>query len=269
MSGKGSDKPRVVVDVRDSVAHVVLCRGEAGNAIDLAMARDLLEAARTCRAEEVRAVLLRGEGRSFCVGGDLREFSTVDDGRQRDHMLAVTGALHDALRTFSAMDAPLVAAVHGAVAGAGVGLAAAADLTIAAEETTFVLAYTGIGYTPDAGLSWSLPRLVGPKRALDLLLTNRRFSAEEAAEMGLITRVAADGTLIDEARQLAAQLAQAATSALGATKRLVAQGLSNDLGAHLDREGRSLAAAATAAEGIEGVAAFLAKRPPQFLPSAG
>jgi 2-(1,2-epoxy-1,2-dihydrophenyl)acetyl-CoA isomerase len=255
---------RVEVDVRDGVGHLVLRRGEQGNAIDLAMARALLEAARNCREANVRAVLLRGEGRCFCVGGDLREFSTVDGDGRRELLLAVTTALHDGLRTFAALDAPLIAAVHGAVAGAGVGLAAAADLTIAAADATFLLAYTGIGYSPDAGVSWSLPRLVGQKRALDLLLTNRRISAAEAADMGLVTRVVDSESLVDEAQQLTVGLAGGPTGAFGATKRLVAQGLSSDFGTQLDREARSIAAAATSPEGSEGVAAFLAKRSPRF-----
>jgi 2-(1,2-epoxy-1,2-dihydrophenyl)acetyl-CoA isomerase len=266
MSGNSSRGAPVTVEVRDSVAHVVMRRGERGNAIDLALACALMDAARICRRANARVVLLRGEGHSFCVGGDLREFSTVDEQDRRDHLISVADALHDALRIFAVMDAPLIAAVHGPIAGAGVGLAAAADLTIAATEATFLLAYTGIGYSPDAGVSWSLPRLVGPKRALELLLTNPRICADEAATMGLITRVVDSETLLGEAQQLAEQLAQGATSAFGATKRLVTQGLSSGLDGHLDRESRSLAAAATSPEGAEGVAAFLAKRSPRFIP---
>src|SRR5262249_17343525 len=136
--------------------------------------------------------VLSGLGRSFCVGGDLREFSSFGGDALAGHLRAVTGALHDALRGFAGLDAPMIAAVHGAVAGAGVGLAAAADLTIAAADARFVLAYTGIGFSPDAGVTWSLPRLVGPKRALDLLLTNRPLSAREALDIGLVSRVADD-----------------------------------------------------------------------------
>jgi len=255
----------VSVEVRSGVAHVVMRRADRGNAIDLAMAQGLLAAATACGQDGVRAVLLRGEGRSFCVGGDLREFSTLAGQELAEHLDAVTAALHGALRIFAAMDAPLVAAVQGAVAGAGVGLAAAADLAIAAADATFVLAYTGIGYSPDAGVTWSLPRLVGPKRALELLLTNRRLGAQEAAEIGLVTRVVDVGHLSDETERLAAGLAHGATAAIGVTRRLVAAGLSSDRDTHLDREASALATAAASAEGREGVAAFLGKRPPRFL----
>ncbi|MFD1539665.1 enoyl-CoA hydratase/isomerase family protein [Nonomuraea guangzhouensis] len=254
----------VTIEVLDGVADIVMCRGERGNAIDLDLARGLRAAARTCQGENVRAVLLRGEGRSFCVGGDLREFSSLRGEALKKHLTEVTDALHGALRIFALMDAPLVAQVQGAVAGAGVGLAAAADLTVAADDATFVLAYTGIGYSPDAGVTWSLPRLVGPKRALELLLTNRRISAREAADLGLVTSVVAAGRLPEEARRMATALTLGATKAIGATRRLVSAALSGDLDRHLDREARSLTETAASPEGVEGVAAFLGKRPALF-----
>ncbi|MEU9188477.1 enoyl-CoA hydratase-related protein [Streptomyces sp. NPDC048484] len=248
----------------DGLARVTLRRGDAGNAIDLNMARGLLDAARVCEREGVRAVLLTGEGRSFCVGGDLREFSRLSGETLEKHLFAVTDALHDALRTFAALDAPMVAAVQGAVAGAGIGLAAAADVTLAADNASFTAAYTGIGYAPDGGVSWFLPRLVGPKRALDLLLTNRRLPAAEAAAIGLVSRVVAPGELTAEAARTAEALRRGPTAAFGATRRLVAAGLTSELGPHLDREARALAAAAASDEGREGVAAFLGKRAPEF-----
>ncbi|MFC4503938.1 MULTISPECIES: enoyl-CoA hydratase/isomerase family protein [Streptomyces] len=250
----------------DGLAHVTLRRPAAGNAIDLATARGLLDAARACERASVRAVLLTGEGRSFCVGGDLREFARFSGGALEKHLLAVTDALHDALRTFAALDAPMVAAVQGAVAGAGIGLAAAADVTLAAADASFTAAYTGIGYSPDAGVTWSLPRLVGPKRALDLLLTNRRVPAAEAAAIGLVSQVVPTGRLASEAARTAGALCHGPTAAFGATRRLVAAGLTSDLTTHLDREARALAAAASSEAGREGVAAFFEKRAPDFPP---
>ncbi|MGW3284782.1 enoyl-CoA hydratase-related protein [Streptomyces sp. NPDC001002] len=247
----------------DGVAHVEMCRG-AGNAIDLAMARGLRDAARECAGARVRAVLLSGQGRSFCVGGDLSEFGALDGERLAGHLAEVTDALHEALRILAGLDAPLVAAVQGAVAGAGLGLAMAADLGFAATDAGFTAAYTGIGYSPDAGVSWLLPRLVGPKRALDLLLTNRRVSAAEALDMGLVSRVVAPERLQAEAEEAARALAHGATGAYGATRRLVGGALSTGLHEQLDAEAHRLAAAAVSAEGREGVAAFLAKRRPDF-----
>jgi 2-(1,2-epoxy-1,2-dihydrophenyl)acetyl-CoA isomerase len=248
----------VEVEVRDGVAHVRLTR----DAIGLATARGLLDAAGRAQAEDVRAVLLTSAARSFCVGGDLREFAAVAD--LQEHLLQVTTPLHEALRIFAALDVPLVAAVHGAVAGAGLGLVAAADLAIGADDATFVAAYTGIGYSPDAGVTWSLPRLVGPRRALDLLLTNRRMDAAEALSAGLLTAVVPAGQAVPAATELAALLAAGPSEAFAMTKRLVRQGVSAPFGVHLDDEARAIADAAVSAHGREGVAAFLGKRPPRY-----
>ncbi|MER6081023.1 enoyl-CoA hydratase-related protein [Streptomyces sp. NPDC001833] len=259
---------RVTVEVDDAgVAHVEMCRG-SGNAIDLATARGLLEAAQECEAARVRAVLLAGRGSSFCVGGDLKEFAAVPGERLAGHLTDVTGALHGALRIFAGLDAPLVAAVQGAVAGAGLGLAMAADLGFAAADAHFTAAYTAIGFSPDAGVSWLLPRLVGPKRALDLLLTNRRVSAAEALEIGLVSRVVAPERLRQEAEDAARTLARGATEAYGVTRRLVAGAFSAGLDEQLDAEARRLAAAAVSGEGREGMAAFLGRRRPDFTRAA-
>ncbi|WP_284741405.1 enoyl-CoA hydratase-related protein [Amycolatopsis sp. RTGN1] len=242
----------VSVSVRDGVAHIRLVRGR-GNPIDLATAAGLLGAARRC-GPDVRAVLLTAAGPSFCVGGDLREFAAAED--LGGHLTRVTDALHDALRIFTRLEAPVVAAVHGAVAGAGLGLLGAADLVIAAEDATFVAGYPAIGYPPDAGVTWSLPRLVGPRVALDLLLTNRRLTAAEALAAGLVTSV------VPEAGSAAAALAGrlAGLPASGLTKRLVRQGMSGSFDRQLDDEARAIAEAAVSPAGREGVAAFLRKR---------
>ncbi|MEU5262913.1 enoyl-CoA hydratase/isomerase family protein [Amycolatopsis sp. NPDC021455] len=240
----------VSVAVENGVAHVRLTRGR-GNPIDLATAEGLHQAANRC--EGARALLFTAAGPAFCVGGDLREFAAAAD--LRAHLDRVTGALHEALRIFAGLDAPVVAAVQGAVAGAGLGLLGVADLVVASEDATFTAAYTGIGYTPDAGVSWSLPRLVGPRVALELLLTNRRLTAAEACAAGLVTSVAADPE--KTAASLAERLAGAA---FGVTKRLVRDGRSASFAQHLDTEARAIAEAAVSPAGRDGVAAFLARR---------
>jgi len=255
---------RVTVEVDgDGLARVELSRG-SGNAIDLAMARGLLDAVQECEKVGARAVLLTGRGRSFCVGGDLKEFAALSGEGLARHLTEVTDALHGALRILAELDAPLVVAVQGAVAGAGLGLVSAADVSLAAGDAGFTAAYTAIGYTPDAGVSWSLPRVVGPRRALDLLLTNRRVPAAEALEIGLVSRVVTPERLNEEAVRVAGALARGATGAFGATRRLVARSLSAGLAEHLDTEARQLAAAAVSGEGREGVAAFLAGRRADF-----
>ncbi|MBE8520628.1 enoyl-CoA hydratase/isomerase family protein [Amycolatopsis sp. H6(2020)] len=248
--GPPGDATSVSVAVENGVAHVRLTRGR-GNPIDLAAAEGLRQAARQCQGAQ--AVLLTAAGPSFCVGGDLREFAAAAD--LRAHLDRVTGALHEALRIFAALDVPVVAAVRGAVAGAGLGLLGVADLVVAGEDAGFVAAYTGIGYTPDAGVSWTLPRLVGPRPALDLLLTNRRLTVAEALAAGLVTSVAADP------EQAAAALAERlAGAAFGATKRLVRASQGESFGRHLDAEARAIGEAAVSPAGRAGVAAFLGRR---------
>ncbi|MGW3961060.1 enoyl-CoA hydratase/isomerase family protein [Amycolatopsis sp. NPDC005003] len=248
--GLPAEAMRVSVAVEHGVTHVRLTRGR-GNPIDLATAEGLLDAARRC--DRAQAVLLTAAGPAFCVGGDLREFAAAGD--LRAHLGRVTGALHEALRTFAALDVPVVAAVRGAVAGAGLGLLGVADLVVAAEDATFTAAYTAIGYTPDAGVSWTLPRLVGPRLALDLLLTNRRLTAAEALAAGLVTSVAADPE-----QAAAAQAQRLAGAPFGVTKRLVRTGAAESFGRHLDAEALAIGEAAVSPAGRDGVSAFLARR---------
>jgi 2-(1,2-epoxy-1,2-dihydrophenyl)acetyl-CoA isomerase len=162
------------------------------------------------------------------------------------------------------MDKPVVTAINGPVAGAGIGLALLGDIAIADSNAHFTLAYTGIGMSPDGGSTWLLPRLVGMRRAQELCLRNRRVGAEEAAAIGLVTRVSAAGALMEEAQMLGLELAGSATRALGATRRLLLESTGNSLEAQLDAESRSIAAMARTADGKEGIASFVEKRPPLF-----
>lgn len=261
-------KAPVLVDVRAGVGYITLANSAAGNAIGLATAQGLLHAAQECERQRVRAILLTGRGGSFCVGGDLREFSAFTGPALSGHLLEVTAALHRAQTLLASLDAPLVAAVQGAVAGAGVGLACAADITVASDDVRFVLAYTGIGFTPDAGATWSLPRLVGTKRAMDLFLLNRPLTADDALTAGLISRVVPADALAQTAQELTDRLAAGPTAAFGATRRLIQAGWSSTWQEQLARESVSIASAATSAEGIEGLAAFLGKRRPCYRPVA-
>jgi 2-(1,2-epoxy-1,2-dihydrophenyl)acetyl-CoA isomerase len=248
----------------DGVAALTLARPDAGNAIDLPLAKDLNTVLTAWSLDRrVRCVLLTGEGPNFCVGGDLKDFASHGDGRPL-HLSDITTYLHAAMSRLMRLDAPVVAAVQGNAAGAGMSLAAAADLVLAGASSRFVMAYTAIGLTPDGSSTWSLPRLVGLRRALELTLTNRRLSAEEAVAEGIATRVVPDEALAAEALELARQLAAGPTGALGAAKRLLRESLGHDLEAQLMLETQSLAAAAGSADSREGIEAFLAKRPARF-----
>jgi 2-(1,2-epoxy-1,2-dihydrophenyl)acetyl-CoA isomerase len=257
-------EPVVQLELREGVAQLTLARPDALNAIDLDLARQLLDAALRCHAERgLRAVLVRGAGRAFCAGGDLRAMSAAPAGMSA-WLKEVTTYLHAALSHLVRLDAPVVAAVQGSAAGAGFSLVCACDLVVAAESARFAMAYTAAGLVPDGGGTFFLPRLVGLGRALDLALTNRQLSAREAADLGIVTRVVPDDQLDGEVGTLVARLAQGPTRALGATKRLLLASLGESLEAQLEAESRAISAAAATHDGPEGVRAFLERRPARF-----
>jgi 2-(1,2-epoxy-1,2-dihydrophenyl)acetyl-CoA isomerase len=255
--------PSVQVETRGAVALVTLNRPDSANTLNLQMGMDLLAAALACaRNADVRAVVLTGAGRNFCFGGDLRAMASRDTSGD-DYIRELTTYLHAAIAHFTRMDAPVIAAVNGTAAGAGVGLVAMADLAVCARSAKFNLAYTNAGLTPDAGTSFLLPRTVGAKRTMELLLLNRTLSAAEALSWGLVNEVVADEELPGRALAIAEQLADGATRAYGATKRLVAASL-GAFESQMILESETIAAHAVGAEGTEGIAAFLGKRRPQF-----
>ncbi len=255
--------PAVQVETRGAVALVTLNRPESGNALNLQMAMDLLAAAMTCaRNSAVRAVVLSGAGRHFCFGGDLRAFGTRSPAGD-DYIRELTTYLHAAISQFVRMDAPVLAAVNGTAAGAGVGLVAMADLALGARSSNFNLAYTQAGLTPDAGTTFLLPRTLGLKRTMELLLRNRLLAAEEALAWGLLNEVVADQELLPRALEIAEKLSHGASGAFGATKRLIAHSL-GALESQMVLEGETIARHAVGPEGREGVSAFLEKRKPRF-----
>lgn len=251
--------------VRDNVAHLVLNRPQAANGITVELARDFMYAALHCDENaNVRAVILSGAGRMFCGGGDLKAFATKGD--ELSHYLKeVTTYLHAAVSRLTRMDAPVIAAVHGSAAGAGMSIACAADVVLAAENAKFTMAYTRAGLTPDGSSTYFLSRIVGLRRALDLALTSRVLSATEAMELGIVTRVVAEASLLDEAKTLAASLAAGPTKALGATKRLLHEGWNGTLETQMELETRAIADVARGPDAREGIAAFAEKRPAKFI----
>ena len=255
--------PTVEVESRGAVTVITLNRPESANTLNLQMAMDLLAAAMTCgRNPSVRAVVLTGAGKNFCFGGDLRGMAAK--GKSADaYLRELTTYLHEALSHFVRMDAPVIAAVNGTAAGAGVGLVAMADLAVCATSSKFNLAYTSVGLTPDAGTSFLLPRAVGAKRAMELLLLNRTLSAEEALSWGLVNQVVPDADVLDQAMRIAEKLADGATHAFGHAKRLLAHSL-GALESQMVLESETIASQAGSDEGMEGISAFLEKRKPNF-----
>lgn len=211
----------------------------------------------------MRAVLISAEGSQFCAGGDVKSFSRQPDIPK--HISEVTGHLHKGISTFVEMDAPVVVAVQGAAAGAGLGLVCAADLAIASNSATFLMAYTALGLSPDASSSWFLARHVGLHRATDLTLTNRVLSADDALSWGLVTRVVPEEELHTASEDLVSRLALGPTSAFGASVRLLATAADESLIQHLAAEADSIAALSASIDGSEGIAAFVERREAHFV----
>ena len=251
--------------VHEHVARITINRPKAYNALDLDSMRELWDIVNRCSSDRsVRAVVLTGAGsKAFCAGGDVAGFAANAD--TVDVLIKeMTGYYHQAISRLAWMDAPVIAAVNGVAAGAGMGLAAAADLAIAADNASFTSAYTQIGLTPDGSASWYLPRLIGHRRAMELSLTNRVLKASEALEWGLVNRVVPQADLAAEVDGLAARLASGPTRAYGGVKKLLMLSAQDSLESQMERETRSIAELSRSADGLEGVRAFMEKRPARF-----
>jgi len=253
----------VLVDLRDGVAVVTLNNAAGANALDMAMGRDLLQAALRVEADPaVRAVVVTGAGKHFCFGGDLQGMAGQGD-RVGGYLNELTANIHGAISCFTRMRAPVIAAVNGTAAGGGVGLVCMTDLAIAGRGSKFRLAYTGVGLAPDCATSFLLPRIVGRRRALELLLTNRVLSADEALAWGLVNQVVDDADVLTQALALATTFAAGPTESYATVKRLM-DASDPGLESQMALEARTMAAQSLHPHGREGVAAFLGKRKPSF-----
>lgn len=267
MTAQPHTAPAVLFDVTDGVGWITLNRPKAYNALNRDLAGRLLDVLIRCdEDDDVRAVVIIGNGSSFCAGGDIREMmdAVASDGHAAAFLKTLTVSLHEAIATIAHMSKPVVMAVNGAAAGAGFSLALAGDLVLAADNARFAVAYTAIGLAPDGSSTFTLPRLIGPKRALELMFTNRALSADEARELGLVNHVYPAAEFIAQVREYAARIAQGPTAALGHAKRLVTLSAQSSLETQMEHERRAIAATGRTADFREGADAFLAKRPPTF-----
>jgi 2-(1,2-epoxy-1,2-dihydrophenyl)acetyl-CoA isomerase len=258
----------VMVERGGAVARIVLNPPVALTAIGPERAAHLRRAAESLAADaEVRCVVVTGAGAHFMAGGDIRHFAALLQmpAEQRDAgfstLIADVGAAVASLR---GSPKPVIGAVRGAVAGFGFSLMCACDLVLASDSTVCKLAYCGLGASPDGGGSYTLPRLLGERRALELALLDERIDPARALQLGLVTRVLPDAALDAAAAELAQTLARQATGALGRTKALIHAAHENDLLAQIEAERRSFLAAAASQDFAEAVAAFAAKRKPEF-----
>ncbi|MCX7283216.1 MAG: enoyl-CoA hydratase-related protein [Novosphingobium sp.] len=247
-----------------AIATIRLNRPAEGNAINLPMAQALLEATIRCDSDPaIRCVVISAGGKLFCGGGDVSAFAAAGAGIS-GALSELAGTLHMAVTRLMRMAKPVLCVVQGAAAGAGFGLAIGGDIVICAESASFSPAYGGVGLTPDGGLSWLLPRLIGLRRAQEVILLNQRIDARSALDAGLVTACVPDAELEAEAAKLAQKLATLSTSAIGGAKALLLEGASSALEVQLERETRSIAAAGASPHGQEGIAAFSARRKPDF-----
>ena len=242
------------------VMTITLNRPEVLNAFNGAMHEAFRAALEEAQAAEVRAVVLTGAGRGFCVGQDLNEFKEAAG----DIAERLRSTFNPNVLALRGLEKPVIAAVNGPAAGAGLSLACACDLRLAVSSATFVPAFIGIGLVPDTGATYFVERLLGYSRAFEWLCSGRRLSAADAHAWGLVTEVVADGRLSARAADLAATLAALPTRALGMTKRLLERAALSGLGEQLELEAELQAEAARSEDFREGVNAFLEKREPRF-----
>ncbi|MDH3220698.1 MAG: enoyl-CoA hydratase-related protein [Gammaproteobacteria bacterium] len=247
-----------------AIAWIELNRPDDANGLDRQMASELKQAALLCdRDPRLKVVVLTASGRFFCAGGDIKEMISQGDAIG-DAIKSLADDLHGAISTLCRMQAALIVAVNGVAAGAGFSLALIGDIVLAAESASFTMAYTRAGLCPDGSSSYFLPRLVGLRKAQELMLTNRSVGAVEARDIGLATRVVADDELRVQAQQVASELAAGARLSTAYVRKLLLASAGNDLETQMNLEAQLLSQCAASPDGREGIQAFVDKRKPEF-----
>lgn len=253
--------------MRDRVGIVTLNRPDSLNALTTQVAEEFLAAVAEARRNGARAIIITGAGRAFSAGGDLRDMRKIaeQEGKVEAFFDGPLRLLNECILLIRRSPVPFLAAVNGAASGGGCNLALACDLVVASENARFNQAFIKIGLVPDCGGTFILPRLVGWKRAAELMMTGDVISAREALEMGMINSVVPDEELTTQALAMAERLAQAPTAAIGRIKELLELSATTDYGGQLELERKAQIQSGQTKDFREGVAAFLQKRPPKFV----
>jgi 2-(1,2-epoxy-1,2-dihydrophenyl)acetyl-CoA isomerase len=253
-------------EMRDHVCVLTLNRPDRLNALTVEVATELHQAIKESAKNGARAIVLTGAGRAFCAGGDIREMQEIAarEGRVDAFFDEPLRVLNELVMLIRNTPLPIIAAVNGVASGGGCNLALACDLVVAVEGAKFNQAFIKIGLTPDIGGTFILPRLIGLKRAAELMFTGDMISAREAYEMGMINHVVVEVELMSHVMEMATKLASAPTAAIGRIKRLLETSAVNDYGSQLDVERRTQIESGKTKDFAEGVTAFLEKRPPKF-----
>ena len=251
-------------EIIENIAIIRLNRPNSYNSLNAKMAKELLEISYECDTnKKIRAIILTGEGdKAFCAGGDLKSFH--ETGNIAKHLKMVTHDLHGSITKFSRMNSPLIVAVNGVAAGAGLSFVGFADLTIAKTSATFVSAYTKAGLTPDGSSSYYLPRIIGIRKYLELVITNKFLSSKEALSWGLLNYIYDDKNFWNETLKLADNLSKGPTLAYGKTKRLIHNSLNSTLETQMELETKMISESAETNDGQIGIKAFIDKEKPKF-----
>lgn len=253
----------VKTERKGEVLEIIMNRPDCLNAMNLELFDGLYQGVEEAHTSEIRAVLIRGEGRGFCAGGDIREFAKLVESGQGISP-EMPDRIHEVVEKIRELPKPVIALVHGPCAGAGLSLVLACDLAIVSEESKFNLAYVGIGLSPDGSASFFLPRHVGTKKATEILMTGKNMTAQEVLELGLINRVAPADQVLEAGRQLAAKFAKGPTAAYAKVKQLINQSYTNNLHDQLALESDLICQSSTTEDFRGGITAFLSKQKPEF-----
>ena len=255
----------VLLSLTNGIAHIRLNRPKAANGMSRELLQGLYDAIMSCHGQPgVRVVLISGEGENFCAGGDVRVFAAQGE-KLPDYIRPATALLQDSVTALLRLDPPVVMAVQGyAAGGGGFGLVCAADIVIAADTAKFLAGATRVGMAPDAGVSATLPRLVGMRKATEILFTNPVMDAAEAKDLGIINQIVPADELMASAHEFTQGLSDGAPLALAATKRLLRMGTGQGVEACLSEEARTVSYLSGTADAREGLAAVIEKRKPSF-----
>lgn len=253
----------VIFEINQAIATITFNRPAQLNAMNNDMMLALRDALVQAHDDAIRVVVIRGAGRAFMAGGDVATFAARVS-ELTAILPSMIGLFHESIALIRGLKKPVIASVHGACAGGGLSLMLACDLAIAAQSAKFMMAYANIGTSPDGGASFFLPRIVGARRAMELMLLADRFDAEPALRLGVVNSVVADDALEAQTAALAARLSIGPTHAYANTKALIGASFERDLAAQLHAEMLAFADCATGADFKEGVQAFVDKRPPTF-----
>ena len=250
-------------EIENNIGRIILNRPEAANAITIPLVKELLDVAIKCESgAPIRVLILQGEGSIFCAGSDLKYMTEQEN--LREAISEMIGILHVALSKIDHLDTPMIGAITGTAAGAGLSLVSACDMAVAGKSVKFTSAYTAAGLTPDGSSTFHLPRSIVKKRTMELMLTNRVLSSKEALDWGLINSVVDDDQVLNETNKLAEKIANGPTMAFGGVKEMIRQTFSNGLETQMELESQIFSKQLKGKDAKEGIKAFTEKGKPSF-----